>query len=148
MERLWMIQADIDDASGELLAAFADSMRQDCVLDVVLLPTLMKKGRPGVRLEVLATADQLDHARARILRETPTLGVRAWEVERIALAREVEQVGVFGHPVRVKLAQWEGRPIKAKAEHEDLALVAEETGRPLAEVAAAAQAAIHRRWFS
>ena len=53
-ESLVLLSADVDDMSGELLAAAADAVRDAGALDVVLLPTLMKKGRPGARIDVLA----------------------------------------------------------------------------------------------
>ena len=60
VEQLVMLSTDIDDLDGESLAAVADGLRTAGALDVVLLPALMKKGRPGTRLEVLGTMRQAD----------------------------------------------------------------------------------------
>src|SRR5512132_3754318 len=55
VERLVQLAADVDDMSGEYVAAAADALREAGALDVVLLATTMKKGRPGTRVEVLAS---------------------------------------------------------------------------------------------
>ena len=55
-ERLVMLATDIDDMPGEYLSALADNLRAQGALDVVLLASTMKKGRPGVRVTALACA--------------------------------------------------------------------------------------------
>src|ERR1019366_1016246 len=52
-ETLALLAADIDDMTGEYLASAADLLREAGALDVTLLQTMMKKGRPGVRIEAL-----------------------------------------------------------------------------------------------
>ena len=52
-EHLALLAADVDDMAGEYVAAAAERLRGAGALDVVLLGTTMKKGRPGTRIEVL-----------------------------------------------------------------------------------------------
>lgn len=133
-ERLVQLSCDIDDMSGEYLAAAADRIREQGALDVVIVPTIMKKGRPGARLDVLcapASADALEHV---ILRETTSLGVRRSLVDRKALPRETRQVTVAGHLVSVKVAVLPDGTHRAKPEYHDVERVALATGRPVRDI--------------
>ena len=53
-EAIVVLAADIDDMSPEHLAAAVDELRDLGALDVVTLPTHMKKGRAGVRIELIS----------------------------------------------------------------------------------------------
>ncbi len=113
-------------------------------LDVVLLPTLMKKGRPGARLEVLTRLEGVGALEEAIFAQTATLGVRRAIVERRVLQRAASSVQVLGHAVRVKIAHGPGGSRHVKPEFEDVRRVAEATGRPARDIfRIAAEAAEH-----
>ena len=98
----------------------------------------MKKGRPAFTVSALADP-ALEEAIATVLRrETGTLGVRSYAVERWSSTREVQQVDVDGQPVRVKVS-----PGRAKAEFADVARAAQRLGAPLREVARRADRVAH-----
>jgi uncharacterized protein (DUF111 family) len=115
-QTLELLQADIDDESPERLGAVVDDLLAAGALDAVLVPVIMKKGRPGVRLDVLMHHEDRERLAALVLRETTTLGVRVFSAHRYALARRQQVVPAFDHPVRVKVALWNGKPLKAKPE--------------------------------
>jgi hypothetical protein len=94
VDTLVTLATDVDDMAGEYLAAAADRLRGAGALDVVLVPTLMKKGRPGTRLEALVRPVDADRIEALLFAHTTTLGVRRSTVERRALAREMRTVDV------------------------------------------------------
>jgi uncharacterized protein (DUF111 family) len=77
-----------------------------------------------------------------ILRETPTLGVRAHPVERTALERRFESVETPYGKVQVKIGALSGRDLNAAPEFDDCAKLAREKGVPVKEVIAAAIAAM------
>lgn len=133
-ERLVVLACDIDDMTGEYLAATADRLRAAGALDVVALATLMKKGRPGTRLEVLCTPELASSLEAMLLNESSTIGVRRMVVERRALPRSVRQVDVLGHPVSVKVVRLPSGKHRAKPEFDDVAAVAMATGRSLSDI--------------
>jgi pyridinium-3,5-bisthiocarboxylic acid mononucleotide nickel chelatase len=133
-ETLELLAADIDDMSGEYLASAADLLREAGALDVTLLQTMMKKGRPGVRIEVLCHPHETGRLEELLLRESSTIGVRRAEVRRRALQRSDGTVEVFGHRVAVKTVQLPGGGERAKAEYEDVRRVARETGRTTAAI--------------
>lgn len=144
VEHLVQLATDIDDMDGEQLAALADRLRNDGALDVVMLATMMKKGRPGTRVEVLATRESADHLEGVLFAQSSSIGVRRAIVERHALPRAVHTVQALDHDIRVKVVTLPTGERRAKPEHEDVARVATETGRPLREVAASARAAGER----
>jgi uncharacterized protein (DUF111 family) len=73
-------------------------------LDVFLTPIIMKKGRPGVKLEVLCRASERERLANLILEATYTLGVRFIPVERKILERTERTVNTAFGPITVKVA--------------------------------------------
>ena len=128
-EPLVMLATDIDDMPGEYLSALADSLRRQGALDVVLLASTMKKGRPGVRVEVLARPPEAGMLERLLLTESTSIGVRRMAVERRALPRRTGVVDVLGHQVRVKLVDLPGGGTRAKPEFDDVLAAARATGR-------------------
>jgi pyridinium-3,5-bisthiocarboxylic acid mononucleotide nickel chelatase len=144
VEQVVLLAADIDDMSPEYVALAAEALRAAGALDVVLLSTVMKKGRPGTRLEVLARPEGAEALEAAIFAQTATLGVRRAILERRVLGRSASTVQVFGHAVRVKVSHGPGGSRRAKPEFEDVRRVAEATGRPARDIfLIAAEAAEH-----
>jgi uncharacterized protein (TIGR00299 family) protein len=144
IDDLVQLATDIDDMDGEQLAAVADVLRASGALDVVLTPTIMKKGRPGTRIELLcqpAIAQELEEA---LFVQSSSIGVRRTRVERAALPREEHTVRVLDHDVRVKIVTLPSGARRAKPEHDDLAALAAATGRALREIAALARADAER----
>ena len=135
-QQLVQLEANLDDVTGETLAHAVAALLDDGALDVWVTPVLMKKGRPGHVLNVLCDPVLVGDLRHRLAAETGSLGVRAHAVERWAAPRELVEVDVDGYRVRVKVS-----PGRVKVEHADAAHVAGQTGRPLREVAARAEAA-------
>lgn len=138
IETLSVLSADLDDITGELVGAVADLLRDAGALDVTLLQTVMKKGRPGVRVEVLSQPAAADALEAILLRESTTIGVRRHDVQRMALPREHREVEVFGHVVGLKVVTLADGSTRAKPEFDDVRRVAAATGRSLREVSDAA----------
>ena len=129
-----VLEANIDDATGETLAHAVSRLVDAGANDAWLTPVLMKKGRPGHVLSVLADPVLASDLSELIRSETGSLGIRTFATERWAARREIEEVDVDGFPVRIKVS-----PGRAKAESRDAAFAARRTGRPLREVIAVAE---------
>jgi len=140
-DSVWLLEANVDDASGETLGAATQALFEAGALDVWLVPATMKKGRPGVVLACLATEGLVAAVEDAIFRETTTFGVRRSAVERTKLAREHVTVETAFGPVRVKVGRRGGKVITASPEYEDCRRVAEERGAAFREVYAAAMEA-------
>jgi uncharacterized protein (TIGR00299 family) protein len=143
-ERLVLLVTDIDDMSPEFVAGSVDRLREAGALDVVLTSTQMKKGRSGIRIEVLVQERDAATMEAHLFEQTTTLGVRRVEVERRSLPRAGMVVEVLGHAVRVKVATLPNGGRRSKPEFDDVSAVAHATGRTLAEVSSLAHAAAER----
>jgi uncharacterized protein (TIGR00299 family) protein len=128
-EEVHVLACEVDDMSAEYLAAAADRLRAAGALDVVLQPVIMKKGRGGTRVEVLATSGRVNELESLLLRETTTIGVRRSVVRRRALARHKRVVKVLGYDITVKVVTLPDGTLRAKPEFDDVQRVAEATGR-------------------
>ena len=144
VRQLLMLAADIDDMSPEYLAVTADRLRGSGALDVTLHAVVMKKGRAGTRIEVLCDAARSAGLERLLLTETTTIGVRRTAIERVALPRTAGVVQLFGRDVRVKCVTRPDGRRSVKPELDDVARVAEETGRPVAAILRAAEEAAER----
>ncbi|NJD09820.1 MAG: nickel pincer cofactor biosynthesis protein LarC [Gemmatimonadetes bacterium] len=131
---LQLLQADIDDLAPEYVAPALAAVLGAGAVDAVVLPLTMKKGRPGLRLEVLAPADRLDDVAHAVLRHTTTLGVRHWPVARTILARSERVLEWRGQRIRCKLVRLPDGTSRAKPEYEDVLRAAEVLGLPALEV--------------
>ena len=134
VEELVQLATDIDDMSPEYVAEVADQLRTIGALDVVLTPTTMKRGRPGIRIEVLTRPSAVDRLEELLFTESTTLGVRRTHVQRRALQREQREVDVLGYRMKVKLVKLPGGVTRAKPEFGDVQRVAQQTGRPLRDI--------------
>jgi pyridinium-3,5-bisthiocarboxylic acid mononucleotide nickel chelatase len=131
---LALLEANLDDVSGEVVAHAVDALLGAGALDAWTTPVTMKKGRPGVVVALLCHLPDAARLRDLLGHETGTLGVRVTGVERWPFARQVEEVEVEGLPVRVKRSAQ-----RVKVEYEDAARVARQTGLPLREVVSRAE---------
>jgi uncharacterized protein (TIGR00299 family) protein len=133
-----LIEANIDDATPELLAHVVERLLERGAQDAWLTPIVMKKGRVAHLLSVLGAAGDIDALADLVFQETTTFGVRISAVEKRALEREWITVELEGRALRVKLARLGGRIVTMSPEYEDAAAVAAVTGLPLKEVYARA----------
>jgi len=123
------LTCEVDDMTPEYLAAAADRLRSAGALDVVLQSVVMKKGRPGTRIEVLATPSSADALESMLFSATTTIGVRRAQLRRRALARTSSSVEVLGHSIAVKVVELPDGRRRAKPEFDDVTRVALATGR-------------------
>ena len=139
-----VITADLDDSTGEELGAVADSARAAGALDVTLLATTMKKGRPGVRIEILASPEDADALEELLLRESSTIGVRRYPVVRNILPREAKTVRIDGQEISVKVVTLPDGSTRAKPESDDVVRAAAATGKSQREISDAARDAARK----
>jgi hypothetical protein len=132
-----VIEANIDDLSPQVLSYAMERLLERGALDVTLSPLLMKKGRPGSLLRVLARPEDQEGLAALVFEETTTLGLRLYRAERRVQARSLVEVETPHGKVRVKVS---GTGSFAP-EYEDCRKLAEETGTPLKQILAEAHAA-------
>ena len=129
-----LLEANVDDATGEVLAHALGELLAAGAHDAWITPIVMKKGRPAHTIHALVDPALVTQIAGVLAAETGTLGVRGHRLERWPLPRHHERVVVDDLSVRVKVS-----PGRAKAEFDDAARVAERTGRPVRDVLAEAE---------
>ncbi len=143
-EEVVLVETNIDDLDPRVWPFVLEELIAAGALDAWLTPVLMKKGRPGHTLHVLAEAARRQGLTEVVLRHTSTLGVRWAPVRREVLQREWQEVAVLTGRVRIKLGLREGEVLQAMPELADVAALAEREGRAVADVLTLAHAAAVR----
>ena len=131
---LWILESNIDDCAGEVLGYTMDLLFEAGARDVWFTPIFMKKNRPAYQLSVLCAEDQIRALDAILFRETTTIGVRRYRVERTALPRRFFEVRVPGGTVRIKACEQPDGAEKCYPEYEDVKRIARETGKSYREI--------------
>lgn len=129
-EALVVLQADLDDMTPEYVPALLERCLEAGARDASVQSLLMKKGRPGWRLEAVVEPHRREAVEEAVLRHSSSLGVRGWRAERRVLPRRTERRLWRGHAIRVKLTERPGRregPF-GKPEFEDVAAAAAAEG--------------------
>jgi uncharacterized protein (DUF111 family) len=132
-EGVLVVQCDVDDLPPEYVPTLMEAVLAAGALDCTATPQVMKKGRPGVRVEALAPAERLDEVTGALFHAGSSIGVRWWPARRTVLPRRVETVTWRGLEVRVKRSSLPGGGERAKPEFEDVVRAAGRLGiTPLA----------------
>lgn len=140
-ERLVLLETSIDDMNPQLYPYVTTRLIEAGALEVATVPAVMKKGRPGHVLRVLASRDRAQELTGVLLAETTTLGVRAYEVSRFAATRRTVDVETEYGKIPVKIAVDGDTVLNVAPEFEACRAAAEFRGVPVKQVIAAAQRA-------
>jgi len=136
-----LLETNLDDMSPEHLPFLMERLLDDGALDVSLVPQLMKKGRPGQLLRVLARPPDAERLARRVLSDSTALGVRVQLVPRLVRARSARSVQTPYGVIRVKLAGGAREGIRVKPEYESCARAARRHRVSIESVARAADLA-------
>jgi uncharacterized protein (DUF111 family) len=136
---LALLEANLDDATGEQLADALEALLAAGALDAWLTPVVMKKGRPGQVLSALGEPSMAPRLREVLLAESGSFGVRESLVDRYAVTRAFAEVEVLGETLRVKVG-----PGRAKVEHDDARRAARRLQLSVTEVTSRAEEAFRR----
>jgi uncharacterized protein (TIGR00299 family) protein len=139
-EDLLVMETNIDDCNPEWVASLADDLLAHGALDAWQTTAVMKKGRAGSVLSVLASAATAPALRALIFRATTTFGIRFYSVRRETLERRMETVQTPYGEVPVKLGFLNGERITVSPEHDACAGCARAHGVSVRQVSDAARA--------
>lgn len=136
-----VIETNLDDMAPNLIAALAEDLMAAGALDVSVTPALMKKGRAGHLVSVMAPPDLAAKLTEHLLRHSTTLGVRVTRAQRVIAERRIIEVETVLGSVQVKVKELGGKPIDVAPEYEDCRRIAREAGRDLRDVMRLATAA-------
>ncbi len=139
-----MIETNIDDMAPNLIAALCEDLKELGALDVSVLPAMMKKGRPGHVLAVMATPDTAALLTDHVLRHSTTLGVRLTNADRVIAQRRMIEVNTEFGVARAKVKEIGAKAVDVAPEYEDCRRLARESGRDLSTVMRAVTTAARR----
>ena len=129
-EELELLQTDVDDMPPEYVPPLQQELLRAGALDCVVVPVLMKKGRPGYRVEALVRATEARAVREALFATSSSIGIRGWTVTRAALPRREAQSEWRGQTIRVKRSSLPDGSERAKPEFEDVVRAAAALGIP------------------
>lgn len=123
------LACNVDDMTAEEIGFALERLLEAGALDAFTTPAGMKKSRPGTLITVICRPADADKMYSLLFRHTSTIGVREYAITRRTLCRSIEEK----NGVRVKTSEGFGVR-REKYEFEDIARIARETGKSLAEV--------------
>lgn len=129
-----VLTATLDDAPPQVVAYAVERLLAEGALDAYAAAVVMKKGRLGHEVTVLARPEDGDRLARILLSETTTLGLRRRRESRVELERRVERVTTPWGKVAIKIGTLDGTEIQAWPEYEDCAKIARARGVPLKEI--------------
>lgn len=124
-----LLEANIDDITGEVLAHTIGRLMNAGAYDAWVTPIIMKKGRPAHTIHVLCDDSLTAELADLLVSETGSLGVRGSLMERWPHARHETTVEIDGHQIRVKVAAH-----RVKVEFDDAARAADALGVPVRDI--------------
>jgi len=140
------IQTNIDDLNPQIYDHVMERLFAAGARDVTITPVIMKKGRPGVTLAVIAEASDRERIAAVLFAETSTIGIRSHPVQRLKLERAIVTVATRWGEIRVKVSGAAGAaPATVAPEYEDCRRAALEHRAPLRRVMEDALAAARKQ---
>jgi pyridinium-3,5-bisthiocarboxylic acid mononucleotide nickel chelatase len=129
-----LMEANVDDAPGEILGAAVERLLNEGALDAWLEPIVMKRGRGAYKVCALAETASRENLARLLMRETGTLGVRHRRVGRtVAERRRIEVELPYGR-CRVKVGSIDGEDFVVAPEYADAIRLVEKTNLPLPRV--------------
>jgi len=145
MQRVVVMECEIDDMNPELFGVLMDRLYDGGALDVFYVPVQMKKNRPGTLVTVIAPPNRREVLSDIVFRESTTIGLRFTEMTRECLDRSTTIVETRVGAVRVKVAKRGGQIVNVAPEFEDCVRLATNGGLPVKEVQALAHKAYLER---
>ncbi len=138
-EPITVLETHLDDATPEVLGGLQTRLVDVGALDVSIVPTTMKKSRPGHLVKIVTHPADAERVATRLAEETGTLGVRdagashRWVADRTLDTVEL-QIDGQAYEVDVKVASAGGEIYDVSGEFDDARAVADESGLPVREV--------------
>lgn len=130
-DSLLVAECNIDDMSGEFYPYVCEKLLSAGALDVWITPIIMKKGRPANMLSILFSESRLEQIAMSVLKETSSLGLRFYPVQRKIASRSFIDTEFADGSVAVKVATYNGEIVNIAPEYEDCRKLADKTSKAL-----------------
>jgi len=133
-EDAWMMECNIDDMNPEWYDHLFRKLFEAGASDVFLTPIIMKKSRPANTLSVLCNISIKQEIKAIIFKNSTTIGLREYSVNKTVLERQERVIETELGKVNVKYSYYQGKEIRFKPESDELTRLASSNGLSLSEV--------------
>jgi uncharacterized protein (TIGR00299 family) protein len=138
------IESNIDDMNPEFFDHISDKLFKAGASDVFLSNIIMKKGRPGIVLNVICENETAEQVKSIIFTESTSLGIRTFPFRKDTLSRKFENISTVFGDVNIKRSFYKGKEVSAKPEYDDCKRIASEKGIPVKEVYNKVMAALNK----
>jgi uncharacterized protein (TIGR00299 family) protein len=128
------IECNIDDMNPEFFEYISESLFKAGASDVFLLNIMMKKGRPGILLNVICEKELADKVKNIIFTESTSLGIRTFPFKKDTLVRKFETIKSIYGDLIIKRSYYNGKEVSSKPEYEECKRIASEKQIPVKEV--------------
>ncbi|MEM2924588.1 MAG: nickel pincer cofactor biosynthesis protein LarC [Methanocellales archaeon] len=149
-----VLETNVDDTTGQILGNLIEELLTAGALDVAIIPAVMKKGRSGHVIQVIAKPSDSSRLARKMIEETGSLGIRYIPVHhRLIANREIKKIevdfGVVKQELRVKIARdLNGRILNIAAEFEDAKKLSRSLGIPIREVLKKAEETARKQFIN
>jgi pyridinium-3,5-bisthiocarboxylic acid mononucleotide nickel chelatase len=128
------LECNIDDMNPEFFDYISEKLFKCGASDVFLSNIIMKKGRPGIVLNVICEIEFADSVKSIIFTESTSLGIRSFPFRKDTLTRKFETVSSPFGEITVKRSYYKGEEVSCKPEYDECKRIAAESGIPIKEV--------------
>ncbi len=129
-----VLEANIDDTNPEWLGFIMEKLFNEGAYDVTFTPLYMKKNRPGIKVEVIASPGLKDRLANILFMESTTIGVRQSFCQRMVLKREEAMIESPWGMLKAKKVSRPDGTVYIQPEYEACRKVAEENNIPLRDI--------------
>lgn len=152
IEPVTILETNVDDVSGEILGNFIKEMEKEDILDLQIIPSISKKNRPSHIIKILCRPEYKFELIEKIIDELGTLGVRFNTINRVCVARTIENIDIEingkNYDLKYKISyidtETERKIVNIKPEYENLKKIANDSGLPLKKILYFARAKIRQ----
>ncbi|MCK4383215.1 MAG: DUF111 family protein, partial [Candidatus Lokiarchaeota archaeon] len=142
VEEVTVLETAVDDVSGEILGNFVQTLEDENILDVQIIPSITKKNRPGHIIKILCNPQNNFDLIYKTLRELGTLGVRYYTTKRVCVDRKLVKSTIelnnknYELQFKISYIQMNDRikVINVKPEFEDLKSISKQTSLSIKEI--------------
>ena len=138
-DRVYVIETNIDDMNPQHVGYTVEKLLCEGALDAYVTNIQMKKSRPAFKLTAIADIGKLQNIASVLFNETPAIGLRFYETNRLKLERSFEKVRTAYGELKVKVSRGPGKLSTVTPEHDECVRLARDRNVPLRKVYEAAK---------
>jgi pyridinium-3,5-bisthiocarboxylic acid mononucleotide nickel chelatase len=129
-----LIECNIDDMNPEFFDHISERLFTSGASDVFLTNIIMKKGRPGIILNIIIEKESAETVKEILFTESTTLGIRTFPFRKDTLIRKFESIDTIWGKVTIKRSFYKGNEVSCKPEYEECKKIAVKLGIPVKKV--------------